>query len=96
MFSGVHAKAASTTTKSIALGAKLAGVAYLAEKLPLVLGAVGGVEQLVTQSTLEAHFVPFQPTSYSLFSSIYRLAALRALWVLNRLERHFAGRVSLT
>lgn len=47
---GVHAEAASATAEAVALGAVLARVAHLAEELSLVLGAVGGVQQLVAQT----------------------------------------------
>jgi hypothetical protein len=50
MLSLVHAKAASTTTKAIPLGAILACMAHLAEQLTFMLRAVGGVQEFVAHT----------------------------------------------
>ena len=66
----VHAKAPGTASESVSLGAEFAGMAVLAVKFAFVFGAVGRVQELTAQSALEAHFVPFQTSSYPLFSGV--------------------------
>lgn len=95
MFALVHAQASRTTTKTIALRSILASMADLAEQFSFMLRAVCRVQELVAHSTLEAHLVPFQATRHPLFGGVDGLAALGALGVLNRLERHLADRESL-
>lgn len=91
----IHAQASRTTAKAIALRSILAGMADFAEEFSFMLRAVCRVQKLVAHSTLEAHLVPFQATRYTLFGGVHGLAALGALGVLNRLERHLADRESL-
>jgi hypothetical protein len=43
-------------------------------------------------TTLEAHFVPLQSSCHPLLGGIHRFAALGALRVFHRLERHFDWR----
>jgi len=88
MVSGVHAEAAGAAAEAVALGSVLACVAVLAEEFSLVLGAVSGVQQLVAHSTLEAHLVELESSSHALLGGVDGLAALRALGVLDGLERH--------
>lgn len=88
MGTGVHAQASSATAESVTLGSVFAGVAVLAVKFLLVLGAVGGVQHLTAKSAFEAGFVVFVASSDALFSGVDGLFAFRALGVFYWLERH--------
>lgn len=85
---GVHAQAASTTAKAVALGSVLAGVAVLAVQFLFVFSAVGRVQHFLAHAALEARLVVFVATSNALFGSVDGLLALGAFWVFNWLERH--------
>jgi len=54
MLALVHRQTTSTTTEAVALGAKLAAIALLAEDVTSVLADVRRVEFLVAESALEA------------------------------------------
>lgn len=54
----VHGKASGAAAEAVSLGAELPAVALLAEEFTTVLGGVGAVQPLVTESAHEACPVP--------------------------------------
>lgn len=84
----VHGEAASAAAEPVALGPELPAVALLAEELTPVLAGVGAVQPLVAETAHEAGPVPLAASGQHLLGGIDRLAALGALGVFDRLERH--------
>jgi hypothetical protein len=95
VFTDIHGQTTSTSAKTVSFWSEFAAMAVLAEHLTVVLGAVGGVEEFIAEPALETGLVPLLSSGQSFLSSVDGFAALGALGVLWRLERHFGCLVSV-
>lgn len=86
--SHVHAQAASALSESVTLRSVFAAIAYSAVEHTLVLGNVHAVQQFIAHTAFETELVPFGTCGDAFLGGIDGLAALGALVLFGKSERH--------